>query len=52
MLLLSFGQGFEPFNAFTDTLRRELGQQLGERVEFFDVILDSECFEGEASESP
>jgi PAS domain S-box-containing protein len=52
LLLHSFGQGFEPFSTFTESFRRQLGQQLGERVEFFDVTLDSERLEGEASEKP
>jgi hypothetical protein len=52
LLLHSFGQGFEPFTTFTATVRRELGQQLGEPMGFFDVILDSERFEGEPSDRP
>jgi PAS domain S-box-containing protein len=52
LLLHSFGREFAPFNTFSETFRTELGQQLGDRVEFHDVALESARLEGEASEGP
>jgi ABC-type uncharacterized transport system substrate-binding protein len=52
LLLHSFGREFAPFNTVSETFRTELGQQLGDRVEFHDVALESARSEGEASEAP
>lgn len=52
LLLHSFGKEFAPFNTFSDVFRTELGQQLGDPVEFHDVALESARFEGGAPEGP
>jgi PAS domain S-box-containing protein len=52
MLLYSFGAEFAPFNAFSETFRAELVEQLGDPVAFYDVELGIARFEGIAPEGP
>jgi PAS domain S-box-containing protein len=52
LLLHSFGREFAPFITFSETLRSELGQELGDRVEFHDVALESARYESVNSEGP
>ena len=52
LLLHSFGREFAPFNTFSETFRMELGQQLGDAVEFHDVALESARMDGTAAEMP
>lgn len=52
LLLHSFSREFSPLNTFSDGFRTELGQQLGDSVEFHDVALESALFEGSAPDGP
>ena len=40
LLLQSFGREFASFDAFSETFRTELGQQLGDQVRFPFEVLD------------
>ena len=46
LLLHSFGREFAPLNAFSERFRTELAQELGGRVDFHDVALESAREEG------
>ena len=52
LLLHSYGREFAPFNAFSESFRTELAQQLREPLDFRDVNLEAARFEGEVTEEP